>query len=292
MNINSASPETLRAYSSDLAQAFELNELKNWNFCKVTPDKEAIQELKKPRYINEKLLLKRIYSAQNKWEKLSPATRNRKGACLKSFFSWLYENEYSERNLSHHITLTKRQQKLPRFLSVDETLALLQDLEQRKNGSQTHILVLLLYGGGLRVSEACQIKWKDLHLSSKALLITGKGNKQRKVILPDKVVTLLSQTQKESEYIFGDPPISPQKAYQLVKKAGIEAQLLRPISPHALRHSYATHMLTSGANLRTLQVLLGHASLQATEKYLHLNVDELANSLNKHHPLSRLKLEK
>lgn len=281
-NIQSASTETLRAYSLDLSQAFHLPELKSWNFYKFKDLSPTPKDS-----IHESFLLETARNAQNQWHSLSPSSRNRKGACLKSFFQWMYQEGLIERNLSHQIRLTKTEKKLPRFLSVDETISLLKHLEEDSQSFETYILTLLLYGGGLRVSEACNLKWSQIQVHQRSIIIQGKGSKERKVILPEKVISQLKKVERIGDFVFGTSPLSSQAAYQKIRQAGQAAGLLRPIHPHALRHSYATHLLSSGANLRTLQALLGHSSLQATERYLHLNVDELGRSLEKFHPLSK-----
>lgn len=279
----SSSPQTLRAYKTDLAQAFELKELKSWNFCnnQTTIKQSHLAQISDNEAQD---LLKICRNAQSRWENLSPASRNRKSACLKSFLKWLYEEGFIEKNLSHRLILTKRQKKLPRFLSVDEIVALLKSSHKDQN---LHLLLLLLYGAGLRVSEACELKWSSVSFEQRALKILGKGQKERLVIAPKHVFQSLRKQEKSGDYIFGELPLCTSKAYQMVRKAGIKAQLIRPIHPHALRHSFATHLLTSGANLRTLQELLGHSSLQATEKYLHLDIHELARTLEDLHPLTQ-----
>ena len=89
---------------------------------------------------------------------------------------------------------------------------------------------------------------------------------------------------RKAPYVFGEQALSTRVAYDIVRKAGVRAGLLKPLHPHALRHSYATHLLRSGANLRVLQALLGHATLQATSRYTHIGIDDLARTLEAHHP--------
>ncbi|HWU44604.1 MAG TPA: tyrosine-type recombinase/integrase, partial [Bdellovibrio sp.] len=89
------------------------------------------------------------------------------------------------------------------------------------------------------------------------------------------------------EFVFGEEALSQRRAYEMVRQSGVRAGLLKPLHPHALRHSFATHLLSSGANLRTLQELLGHESLQATEKYTHLGIDQLARTMEQLHPLGK-----
>ncbi|MGZ3744255.1 MAG: tyrosine-type recombinase/integrase, partial [Pseudobdellovibrionaceae bacterium] len=220
------------------------------------------------------------------------STRNRKSATLKSFFGWAYQEQLTEKNLSSYITCPKIPKKLPHFLSVDEALAVLYSYDAKDTSLQNlrdKALFLILYGAGLRVSEACNLKWTDIQFSSRSLRLKGKGGKERLVILPKLALAILQRLQgiTPDSHVFGPEPLNPRVAYEWVRSRGAKAQLMKPLHPHALRHSFATHLLSSGANLRTLQELLGHESLQATEKYTHLGVDQLAQTLETHHPLSQ-----
>jgi integrase/recombinase XerC/integrase/recombinase XerD len=275
-NIEASSPLTLRAYRLDLGQAFG-----------------GIWETEKKRQralISTDQLLAAARSAQMAWGKLSPASRNRKFSTLKSFFGYLLKEGHIDRDLSVLIHTPKVPKRIPHYLSVDEVMAALKSFDQEDPPvPEQKLLFLLLYGGGLRVSEACSLQWKDVDLSVHVLRVQGKGGKTRLVALPHSVIKVLKPLKKRSQkkYIWGDQELNTRTAYEWVRSRGIKAGLVRPIHPHALRHSFATHLLTSGANLRTLQELLGHESLQATEKYTHLGVDQLARTLEKHHPFSR-----
>ncbi|MEQ1724112.1 MAG: tyrosine-type recombinase/integrase, partial [Pseudobdellovibrio sp.] len=155
-------------------------------------------------------------------------------------------------------------------------------------------LFLLLYGGGLRISEACNLKWSDINFKEKRILILGKGNKERYAVLPsfcmDHLNAMFKKRESKNTYVFGDNPLNTRTGYEYIRTIGASAGLMKPLHPHSLRHSYATHLLTSGTNLRTLQTLLGHESLQATEKYTHLSVDHLARLIEQTHPLRKIKL--
>lgn len=270
-HVKSASPLTLKHYRLDLNQAFAF---------------EA-----SPRTLSESELLSTARAAFNQWAPLSLASRNRKAATLKSFFSWAFDEQLTEKDLSFQITCPKVPKKIPHFLSVDEILAVLKGLEQEdKTLLRDRVLFLLIYGGGLRVSEACAMKWTDLQWSQKTLRILGKGNKERLVALPALAWQVLKKWQKEfgsEDYIFGATAMNPRTAYEIIRQCGRRAGLLKPLHPHALRHSFATHLLSSGANLRVLQELLGHESLQATEKYTHLGIDHLARTMESLHPLGK-----
>ncbi|MEK6555665.1 MAG: tyrosine-type recombinase/integrase [Bdellovibrionota bacterium] len=239
-----------------------------------------------------------IRKAQIEWGGLSPASRNRKYATLKSFFRWAREEGYLEENFGELLISPKVPQKIPHFISVDEVMSLLKSLDSRKSKTKIRdrALLLLLYGGGLRVSEACNLKWEQVDLKQRSLTISGKGGKSRKVVLVDIAAQALQKMQfdqgrhqKQSDnhtrYIFGEKPLDTRSAYEIVRQAGAYAGLLKPLHPHALRHSYATHLLSSGTDLRILQELLGHESLTATQKYLHLSLDKLARTMENNHPL-------
>lgn len=295
--VKSASSLTLKHYRLDLSQAFERdifshNESGLWSEVDILTSARA---------------------AFQGWSDLSLASRNRKAATLKSFFSWAFEHNLTETDLSFQITCPKVPRKIPHFISVDEAMAVLksfvtvtvtgtisdtdtgtvavtdQGLEDNKLLVEK-ILFLIIYGGGLRVSEACNLKWSQINFSKKVIAVLGKGGKERIIALPSICFNELKAWKKSSafnEYVFSDKPLNPRTAYNMIQRCGARAGLLKPLHPHALRHSFATHLLTSGANLRTLQELLGHESLTATEKYTHLSIDQLARTMESLHPLGK-----
>ncbi|MFP5518471.1 MAG: tyrosine-type recombinase/integrase [Bdellovibrionia bacterium] len=274
----SASFHTLKAYALDLSEAFQLGKVR-------VPEIEAFAagqaSLESSRLFEQ-------LPAKSEWclpRQGAASTRNRKIAALKSFFRWGFEEQIFEQDYGLHLSCPKKQKKLPHFISVDEAMSVLQSFAPDEDSEK--LLFLLLYGGGLRVSEACQLRWSHVNLSQKTLLIQGKGNKQRLIALPPLTWDLLLKhhSQTNETYVFGEQALSTRKAYEMVRRSGQKAGLINPLHPHALRHSFATHLLSSGANLRILQKLLGHDSLQATEIYTHLGVDQLARTLDNLHPL-------
>lgn len=282
-NVDSCSPLTIKAYRKDLEQVFEnkLNDVYKMN---------ELWALARP--------------AVSKWGHLSLASRNRKIASLKSFFGWLYEQRLIDTDYSNQIVCPKVPKKIPHFLSVDEVLSVLKHLnseirsaENAKDSLQilkTKSLFLLLYGSGLRITEACSMKWSQVRLNENKILVKGKGNKERYTIIPSFCVETLKElknlsAKKDEAYVFGADVLNSRQGYEWIRQLGRRAGLLNNLHPHALRHSYATHLLSSGTNLRTLQNLLGHESLQATERYTHLTVDHLARLVESTHPLSKLK---
>ncbi len=226
---------------------------------------------------------------------LTPATRGRKIATLKKFYQYLKQNKLVDEAHPHLVT-PKNPQKLPNFLSVDESIAVLKsfsqtplDIEARCRAERQQILFLLLYGAGLRVSEACNLKWQSVNLSRRELRILGKGNKERAISFPLLLLKKLASLRETQQQIFiwGDKPLNTRTAYNHITACGINAGLDHHIHPHALRHSFATHLLNDGADLRVIQEMLGHSNLSATERYTHVTLDQLSQTLEKFHPLSK-----
>ena len=286
---------TLKSYKTDLFQFFGQNptktlpsKLKNSAVLKKIENNQLDEGSSKQL---KKLLKNKMNRNLSGWSRWSPATRNRKIASLKSFFKWLYQEGFIQEDINAKIKSPKVPSKIPHFLSVDEVKTLIQrcEEEQKKNTSLTKdlSLIFLLYGGGLRVSEACSARWKDFNLSSRTLKIKGKGSKERIIVLPQKVLKHLKRIQKKEGNILGT--LKERQAYDIVRKWGVKAGLNKTISPHVLRHSFATHLLDSGSDLRVLQDLLGHRSLSATQKYTQIHLSKLSKILKNSHPLSNKK---
>lgn len=299
VSVNSITPLTYKAYATDLSQFLKLNGHKNISKKNLMEGefKEKFNGSPQEDLIEAKLLLKWAHQAQSGWSSLSAATRNRKCSTLKSFYGWLLREGYIDRDMSAQIVCPRVPQKIPHFLSLDEALALVSTVKSEVRKAQSEkealaqrkvlVLVLLLYGGGLRVSEACQAKWSDLDIRSRSLRILGKGNKERMIALPPLCIhELMPMKNNGGPYLWGKEPLASSQAYQWIRTWGNRAGLVKPLHPHALRHSYATHLLSSGTDLRILQELLGHESLGTTQRYTHLSLDQLAQTLEDHHPLS------
>jgi site-specific recombinase XerD len=298
--IENSSLLTIKSYALDLFQAYGALGVPHyiWNIEKKQFDMRQTDEPSLPNIgSTEDQILRASMNAQSQWSHLSPASRQRKSATLKSFLRFLFRENLTTRDLSSQITLPKIPRKIPHFISVDEVIAVIKatatvdvkkselDLTPSKVQShQTRTLVLLLYGGGLRVSEACHLTWSNVQVEQGTLLIAGKGGRERQVAIPRIVMEELKSLPRLGKYVFGATPLSTRKAYSLVKKAGMNAGLIKSLNPHALRHSYATHLLNGGMDIRILQDLLGHQSLNTTEKYLHVSLEQLARTMEAHHP--------
>ena len=276
-----ASPLTLKAYRKDLQQAFQL---------KDGPTPSSPGPLVALTENEVDFLFQRVRQTQTlDWAHLAPASRNRKAGALKSFFNWLFQKELCPKNLTSQIYAPQVKTKIPRHLDLDEAIALFKSLEAGTLEDQ--VLLGLLYGGGLRISEACHLTWNQIDTPRKALRILGKGGKERLAILPRGILEKLQTLPKTEAWIWGAKPLGIRTAYEKVRFWGRKAGLARPLNPHALRHSFATHLLSSGADLRSLQELLGHTSLQTTQKYLHLTTQHIQQVLERHHPISKKKFD-
>lgn len=300
-NIEAVSAHTLRAYQSDLHQFFQVEPnnkaLRTPDDLTPAPPQRSSLEPSQPSEIvahpiSSERFANFLSQALMKWSPLKSSSRNRKTACLKSFAQWLLRKQLIDQDFSHRIQSPKVPQKIPHFLSVDEVFAVISTLQKNQAQSATAArdltLIYLLYGGGLRVSEACQTQWADIQWGPRSLKVQyGKGGKQRMVALPDRVVEHLKkeQTRATGSYLLGEAPLSTRKAYEIVRASGLQAGLQKPLNPHALRHSYATHLLSSGSDLRVLQDLLGHQSLTATQKYTHLSLAGLSQIMEQSHPM-------
>ena len=277
-NIQNVSKLTTKSYLVDLKQVYLKHKLNNeWHSFN--------SELEFWRFTR---------SSQSKWGQLSLASRNRKIATLKSFMNYLFQEKLIEINYADQLVCPKVPKKIPHFISVDEILSILNFFKTSPNDSiqKKEILFHLLYGSGLRISEACQLKWKNFDLEFKFIRLLGKGGKERTCLLPDTSQKILKKyflNNKDQEYIFGLKALNPRIGFEWIRQLGLQVGLVKPLNPHALRHSFATHLLTDGVNLRILQQLLGHESLVATEKYTHLSQDALARTMEKAHPLSHIK---
>ncbi|MBF0492493.1 MAG: tyrosine recombinase XerC [Deltaproteobacteria bacterium] len=226
-------------------------------------------------------------------KKNSKTSVGRKLSTLKSFYHFAVKKGLLQSNLARLIPSPKKAKVLPRFLSVDETFHLIENISPKKEKFKLRDQTVfeLLYGCGLRVSELVGLNKTDIDFSSKILRVRGKGSKERIVPIPQKVFDLLqcyvqSQPEGGGALFLGTRGkcLSVRSLQKLLEQYQLKLGMGRKISPHGLRHSYATHLLGNGADLRSLQQLLGHASLSTTQKYTHLSLEKLMEIYDKSHP--------
>lgn len=223
----------------------------------------------------------------------SPSTRARKLATLRSFLKWAHENGFAQKNYGLEFGSVKVPRRLPHFLSADEAHTVWKSLSTSSERDQ--MLFLLLYGSGMRISEVAALKVRDVLISEGVALVLGKGSKYRRAPLIPLSISVFKKFLESSssgaqEYLFSKQeggPIGTRTLYSYVREIGRRANLSRPLHPHMLRHSFASHLLEGGADLRHIQELLGHSSLQTTERYTHITTDKLAQILENKHPVGR-----
>jgi integrase/recombinase XerC len=239
-------------------------------------------------------------------EAREPATLQRKIAALRSFYRFLIRRGGARRNPAAELKAPKLKRKLPHFLGVEKAAEVVEQPDALGSGAsraRDRALLELLYGSGLRVSELCGLDLDALELGVGSARVLGKGGKERIVPIGSKARAALSEylTQRAS-LAPRKPSARPQRALflsarggrlgvrqvqNLVKQYGMLATGTPELHPHALRHSCATHLLDAGADLRSIQELLGHASLSTTQRYTHVSMDQLQAVYTKAHPLGK-----
>lgn len=278
------SPHTKRAYQSDLDQFS--------SFWQRLSDKEKT-EAPITRAIERFLVF--MYN-----EKISKSTIARKISCLKSLQKYLNINGLE---LKLNINRPKTSKKLPVYLSVDEILHLLDDLDPQELPTKKplrDIAVLeLLYATGVRCSELVSICFNDIDLHNRTIRILGKGNKERIVLFGHKAKDKLTDyIEKERSVVYSlnekiflnncNEPITVRTVQRIIEMFRQFLKIERPITPHKIRHSFATHMLNQGVPLRVVQELLGHQSLSSTEIYTHVTTTELKELCDSMHPINNM----
>jgi len=230
-------------------------------------------------------------------KKLSSATASRKLAALKIFYRFLAREGFTQGNIADAVDSPKLWQKIPETLSLNEVERILDaPLTGEPEGLRDQAILELFYASGVRVSELCHLKVGDV--GEKFIKVKGKGGKQRLVPINERSktaikkhlnaldATLLSQPER---YVFSkgkNRPISRVRVWTLVKKYARLAGITKKISPHSFRHTFATHLLESGADLRVIQELLGHASIDSTDRYTHISKEHLKQAFKAFHPLN------
>ena len=219
---------------------------------------------------------------------------------LKSFFNYLLNINLIESTVVQSLRTPKQKKSLPRPISSElaiETIKHAQDMEKEKwIGMRNKSILMLLYGCGLRISEALNLNFEDIN-ENNYLIIKGKGNKERMVPLMDYVKNDIENYIHEcpKNFMKDDPlfvgkrldRLSPRIIQYVLEKIRHNLSLPETATPHALRHSFATHLLDSGGDLRTIQELLGHSSLSTTQKYTKVETEKLYDAYSKTHPLAK-----
>ena len=238
------------------------------------------------------------YLHDNKYEASSVS---RKISALRSFFKYNIKEKTITNNPMTLISNPKKEKKLPKYLNYEEIEKLLNCIEMdKKEGIQERLIIELLYSTGIRVSELINIKIKDIKIKENQINILGKGNKERIVLFGEKakeIIKLYLNAYKEefqgnisNQYLLINKKgkqLTTNKVELIVKDVLRKSALKLNISPHTLRHTFATHMLDSGADLKSVQELLGHENLKTTAIYTHISNERLKQVFLNSHPRAR-----
>ncbi len=277
-----ASPNTVGAYMRDL------DGLVSWG-------SEAGRRVEEVADLD--IVFLRAYLA-SLFETLTPSSISRKVSSIRAFFRFLDARKMIADNPSALLRAPKLPRKLPRFLTVDQAMSLMDlPAESSPKGIRDRAILELLYGAGLRVSELVSLDLVDLDLGERTVRVMGKGRKERIVPFGEHVRDALSRWLM-ARGVFGKAGptcnallvngsgkrLSVRTVQRMVGRTTGQLGTSEGLGPHAIRHTYATHLLGGGAGLREIQELLGHASLTTTQKYTHVTVEHLAEVYDRTHP--------
>tara|TARA_R110000772_G_scaffold44732_12_gene102853 strand:- start:3636 stop:4532 length:897 start_codon:yes stop_codon:yes gene_type:complete len=273
-----ASLNTLSAYRSDLEQAS--------GFAKgglSEADRSALENI------------------AHEWSDLKNNSVSRKSSSLRRFFGFLVEEGFRKDDPSDALPRPGGQRSLPKILSHDEIGRLFETIENmlaspktKPNDARLSALIELLYGSGLRASELVALPRQSAMMDRPFLIVRGKGGKERLVPISDRARGAINRwigfVEAEEKYLFPSRTghLSRIRLYQIIKGLAVKSDINpTKISPHVLRHAFATHLLEGGADLRALQTLLGHSDISTTQIYTHVDSARLVELVNNRHPLSQ-----
>ena len=274
------SPHTLDAYRRDL------DALAAWTMEQGVADLSALH--------TEQL---RAFIASEHRRGLSPKSLQRRLSACRSFYLWLLKHGRIAASPAAGLRAPKAPRKLPQVLDVDEAVQLVELPTDTRLGLRDRAILELFYSSGLRLSELCALRWRDLDLAEGLVTVLGKGSKQRTVPVGSHARKALDAWRGESRgqadgAVFpgrGGAPITPRAVQIRLRQLAQRQGLFKRVHPHLLRHSFASHVLESSGDLRGVQELLGHADIATTEIYTHLDYQHLAKVYDSAHPRAKRK---
>jgi|TARA_B100000900_G_scaffold21083_1_gene16430 integrase/recombinase XerD len=249
-----------------------------------------------PSHIKESTLKKFVYKIS---KEIKPSSQARIISGIKRFFDFLILENILNENPLENIETPKIGSKLPTTLTVKEIDKLIDSIDiKSKNKIRNKAIIEILYSCGLRVSELITLKVSDLYFNESIIKVTGKGNKERFVPISKGAINYIEKYLNEirifqkikkgsEDTLFLNERgsgLSRVMIYIILNDLKIKAEINKKIGPHTLRHSFATHLLENGADLITIQNMLGHENIVTTERYLHVNRKHLVESISKYHP--------
>lgn len=286
-----ASDHTLRSYAADLDQ------FRNFLLASKLPldEKSGDVAVEKIDHLAVRAYLSHLHRDHKK------SSLARKLAAQRSFFAYLVREGFLSQNPAEIVATPKQEKPLPTFLPVDEVFCLL-DTPGKPTvwGSRDRAILETLYSCGIRVSELVGLSDGDVDFSLGILRVHGKGGKERVVPIGEKALTALREYLPQRDRVIGhrgqrvpvfiNPRagrLTSRSVARILQKHILRCGLMRKVSPHALRHSFATHLLDAGMDLRAIQELLGHASLSTTQRYTHISMDKLMEVYDRAHPRAK-----
>ncbi len=284
-----ASPHTIRNYGQDL-RAFVLY-LRQQN-PEFIHSAEKVAALDIRAYISSMM------------ETNARSSISRKLSSVRSFFRWLAKNNYVTFDIASRVPLPKAEKKLPSFLTISQIEDLLKTSSlETKEGLRDHAILELLYSTGMRVGELVSLNCSDLEFSTLldeggTIRVLGKGRKERVVVFGvlarhavQSYLSLRSQgSSTDEKALFLNQRggrLTARSVERMVSLCARKANLSSDVTPHTLRHSFASHLLANGADLRLIQELLGHSSLSTTQKYTHIEMQQLLREYDRSHPRAK-----
>ena len=273
-----ASKNTLSAYRSDL-KIFS-----KWlnNNSLIDVDKKQIQD----------------YFSYRKDSNISASTQSRMLTCIHSFYQYLSDKQNLKIDPTEQLDYPRLEKKLPIFLNIQEVERLLEAPNSKSLfGQRDRAMLELLYSCGLRVSELINLSYHNINLKDEFIRIHGKGNKERLLPMGEIAIdyltryelnsrpALLKNGQSDSYFLSNrGKAMSRQNFFYIIKDYASKAGIDKPLSPHSLRHAFATHLVQKGADLRSVQLMLGHSDISSTQLYTHIQNAQLKAQHQKHHP--------
>jgi integrase/recombinase XerD len=280
-----ASPHTIDAYLNDIQKL------------------QVYAELQNPKLVLTQIVRKNLeefiaYLIEN--FSIQESTQARIISGIKSFFGFLVYQNYTQQNTAELIEAPKTIRKLPDTLSFEDIERILESIDvSTEQGTRDRAIIEVLYSCGLRVTELLQLKISEIQLEIEIIKVIGKGNKERIVPIGSDAIKHLklylvnyrrakSVLDKDKDFVFLNlrgTPLSRISVFNMIKKQASVVGIRKQISPHTFRHSFATHLVEGGADLRAVQEMLGHVSITTTEIYTHLDNHFLRKTIEQYHPL-------
>jgi len=278
------SKHTVKAYVTDIKEFFRAVKQKN-----LFNDEGGGDSLSGLDESHVRAYISWLYTRNTK------TSISRKLASVRTFFEFLMRTGAVKNNLAKLVPTPRGEKRLPTFLTVDEVVKLMETPDPGEaTGLRDRAILELLYSSGLRVSELVGIDLADLDLTNFTVKVLGKGNKERQVPVGSKAGEALKSylsarldMKPKGDYLFLNSRggrLTVRSIDRIIKKHATQAGIPKNVSPHVLRHTFATHLLGGGADLRAIQEMLGHKSLSTTQRYTHTSIEKLMEIYDKTHP--------